>query len=159
MTDAALPLSGYLDRFSHRPGETFTGYVSQREPGPYRIRLERVVSGDPNPDGPGMRLDDLSDVLDLPADGNHQPIALGSHARIGRTPSRGRTLAMTWTALVWPGDVSDGQAVMHERDEHRSVLLSVGESSTAAVVNGTISVNTGAPMHQADRVKKYVTNG
>jgi len=148
MNDAALPISGYLDRFSHRPGETFTGYASQREPGPYRITLERVVSGDPNPDGPGMRLDDLSNVLDLRADGVYQPIALGSYARVERTPSRGRTPAATWTALVWFGDVSDGQAVMHEHDEHRSVLLTVGAAGAAAVVNGAISLTTGAPMHR-----------
>ena len=59
MADTELPITGYLDRFSHRPGETFTAYVSVRDGGPYRARLVRVLSGDPNPDGPGMRFEDL----------------------------------------------------------------------------------------------------
>lgn len=55
MSTTEIPITGYLDRLSHRPGETFVAHVSLREPGPYRARLLRVVSADPNPQGPGMR--------------------------------------------------------------------------------------------------------
>ena len=34
MAEAELPITGYLDRFSHRPGETFIAHVSLREPAP-----------------------------------------------------------------------------------------------------------------------------
>ena len=64
MNAAELPITGYLDRFSHRPGEAFVTHVSLREAGPYRARLVRVISGDPNPAGPGMRFEDLSRVFD-----------------------------------------------------------------------------------------------
>jgi N,N-dimethylformamidase len=59
MSEAELPITGYLDRFSHRPGESFTAFVSVREGGTYRARLVRVLSGDPNPNGPGVRFEDL----------------------------------------------------------------------------------------------------
>ena len=64
MTKTELPITGYLDRFSHRPGESFTAFVSVRDGGTYRARLVRVLSGDPNPDGPGVRFEDLSQRFD-----------------------------------------------------------------------------------------------
>ena len=68
-----LPITGYLDRFSRRPGEAFAVHVGMATPGPYRAHLVRVASGDPNPDGPGLRLDDRTDLLDHHATGRHQP--------------------------------------------------------------------------------------
>ena len=59
MASNELPITGYLDRFSHRPGESFTAFVSTRDGGAYRARLVRVLSGDPNPHGPGVRFEDL----------------------------------------------------------------------------------------------------
>jgi N,N-dimethylformamidase len=54
MINDELPITGYFDRFSHRPGETFTCYVSVPTGGAFRVRLIRVISGDPNPAGPGL---------------------------------------------------------------------------------------------------------
>ena len=45
MAETELPITGYLDRFSHRPGETFAARVSVRDGGAYRARLVRVLSG------------------------------------------------------------------------------------------------------------------
>jgi N,N-dimethylformamidase len=55
MPHAELPITGYLDRFSHRAGESFAAKVSVPGGGPARARLVRVISGDPNPEGPGLR--------------------------------------------------------------------------------------------------------
>ena len=88
MAEAELPITGYLDRFSHRPGETFTAYVSVRRGGSYRARLVRVLSGDPNPAGPGVRFEDLSHHFDRSFAGRRQPIHLGSYAVVGKAPVR-----------------------------------------------------------------------
>ena len=87
MAEAELPITGYLDRFSHRPGETFIAYVSVREGGPYRARLVRVLSGDPNPAGPGVRFEDLSHLFDRTFAGRRQPIRLGSYGIVGKARS------------------------------------------------------------------------
>lgn len=94
-----LPITGYLDRFSHRPGERFTAFVSVKAGGEARARLVRVISGDPNPDGPGLRFEDLSHRFDVTFAGRHQPIRIGSHAVVLRSPQR-ETGPLTWTALV-----------------------------------------------------------
>jgi N,N-dimethylformamidase len=142
-----LPITGYLDRFSHRPGERFIARISLRRPGRFRVRLVRVVCGDPNPAGPGMRLNDLSHVLDREMAGIHQPIALGSHARIAQTPSRSADTAVTWTALVWPGVNGGQQALIAEQDGERSVVLSLGAGGLSARINDTMTVATAAMLH------------
>ncbi len=150
MTDTELPITGYLDRFSHRPGETFTAHVSLRDGGRYRVRLVRVISGDPNPAGPRLQFEDLSQRLDATHDGIRQPIALGSHAAIARTPARDAAEAVTWTALVHPGTDADGQVVIAEYDAERAVVLSVGGSGARAEITtqaGTTTVAVSASMH------------
>ena len=120
-----MPITGYLDRFSHRPGESFIAHIGLRTPGSFRVRLVKVVSGDPNPAGPGLRLDDLSGVLDRTMEGINQPIRLGSHAVIERMPARAPNAPATWTALVWPGVTAEAQTVMAEYGGG-AVELSIG---------------------------------
>lgn len=75
-----VPLTGYLDRISARPGERLEVKVSSTLAGAYEADLVRVISGDPNPAGPGM------DIRPVPADfagaypGRFQPTHLGSCA-------------------------------------------------------------------------------
>lgn len=160
MNDAELPITGYLDRFSHRPGETFTAHVSLRDPGRYRVRLVRVISGDPNPTGPRLQFQDLSDRLDRTHDGARQPIALGSCATVPRTPSRNPRAAATWTALVRPGTKADGQAVIAEYDDRSSLVLLVGGSGTRADLrgpSGTTTVTAAAPMHVGHWYRVWVS--
>src|SRR3954452_22028657 len=51
-----VPLIGYLDRFSARPGERLEVKVSSQLAVPYTADLVRVRHADPNPAGPGMKL-------------------------------------------------------------------------------------------------------
>ena len=51
-----VPLIGYLDRFSARPGERLAVKVSSALGAPYAADLVRIRHADPNPDGPGMKL-------------------------------------------------------------------------------------------------------
>ena len=141
-----MPITGYLDRLSRRPGESFVAHVGLRSPGSFRARLTRVVSGDPNPAGPGLRLDDLSQVLDQRVEGIHQPINLGSYATVARAPGHPRRQAVTWTALIWPGVTHEGQTVIAAYGTGASVELSVGGGGVSAVVSG-VTVSTGATMH------------
>ncbi len=144
-----LPVTGYLDRFSHRPGEQFSVFVSLRDGGDYRVRLQRVHSADPNPAGPGMRLDDLSDVFDRIGPGRRQPIHLGSYGLVERGPTRPADAACTWSVMVWAARLEADCTVMAEQDEHASIALSVGSGGASAVLawpNGTVKIATAAPM-------------
>ncbi|MBK1659468.1 N,N-dimethylformamidase large subunit [Paracraurococcus ruber] len=91
-----VPLIGYLDRFSARPGERLEVKVSSQLGTPYRAELVRVRQADPNPAGPGMKL------IPVPADwaGDYpsvaKPVPLGSHGS-----ARGRlALGEAFTLLL-----------------------------------------------------------
>ncbi len=55
-----VPLIGYLDRLSARPGETIAVKVSSQASGPYAADMVRIIHADPNPAGPGMKLEEVA---------------------------------------------------------------------------------------------------
>jgi N,N-dimethylformamidase len=148
MTETELPITGYLDRFSHRPGETFTAYVSVREGGTYRARLVRVLSADPNPQGPGARFEDHSARFDATFAGRRQPIHLGSYgSAVG--PARDQNAACTWTILVNPSLADAGQVMLSEESADTRVALLIGtDGATARVTSkgAIVELATGTPM-------------
>ena len=115
MNPAELPITGYLDRFSHRPGEEFLAHVGMRQAGPYRARLVRVISGDPNPAGPRLRLENLSTVFDRRLEGRHQDIHLGSFGIVERGPERDPRLPCT---LDGARAIARRRAVERGRERH-----------------------------------------
>ena len=80
-----LPITGYLDRLSARSGECIEVKVSAEGEGTYAADVVRVVSGDPNPDGPGLILEPQGFGA-----GEHsarsQPIDRGSYAMVPPDP-------------------------------------------------------------------------
>jgi N,N-dimethylformamidase len=149
MQNEELPITGYLDRFSHRPGESFQAFVSARDGGEYRVRLVRVLSGDPNPSGPGVRFADLHDRLDRVVQGRRQSIHLGSYGIVPHAPERDPHAACTWTVLVRPGVTDIAQALIAEQDANARIVLSLGpEGATARVTTSAreTSISTGEPL-------------
>jgi N,N-dimethylformamidase len=149
MAHMELPVTGYLDRFSHRPGEVFTAFVSLREGSEYQVRLVRVVSGDPNPNGPGSRLEDLSERFDRAFTGGRQPIALGSYGIVERGPVGGAGTARTWSVLVYPTlPETEGVVFSEQTAGHRMALSVSGNGAVARLCwpGGAIDVPTGGRM-------------
>ena len=56
-----VPLIGYLDRFSARPGERIAVKVSSQLNDPYDADLVRIIHGDANPAGPGLKIEEAAD--------------------------------------------------------------------------------------------------
>ena len=136
-SDAAeLPITGYLDRLSRRPGESFAVQVSLRRPGRYRARLERVISADPNPAGPGLRFEDLSARFDREFQGRHQPVRLGSHAVVAPAPERPEGPA-SWTVLAWiAARPTSPAALLSEEDGTARVTIALGPQGAVARLHG-----------------------
>lgn len=63
-----IPLIGYTDRLSVRPGETIDFKISSQTNQPVRAWLTRSISADPNPDGQG--------IVEWPQDAAFEPIAI-----------------------------------------------------------------------------------
>ncbi len=146
---AELPVTGYLGRLSCRPGGRLSVHVSLRDGGSYRARLERVISGDPNPRGPGLHLEDLSHRLDRTLPGRRQPVHAGSHGVAALRPEAATAGARTWTVLLWTARPGEARAVLAQEDGAHRVVLSAGRDGVSARVEwpgGAAELATGAPL-------------
>ncbi len=120
-----LPITGYVDRWSARPGDTVTARVSVQGGGRYRARVARVICGDPNPAGPGYREVPAAWALEGEHEGEQQDIRLGSWADVPGVALPAGPLA--FAATVWPTRLPAGeQAVLCWSGPAGSLTLGVG---------------------------------
>ena len=97
-----LPITAYADRYSVAPGETIAFKVSSAASEDYEARLVRVISGDPNPAGPGMREQPVDAAFAGRYPSRVQPIYSGSYARVAGTAPLDALRSFTVTAIIWP---------------------------------------------------------
>jgi len=106
-----LPITGYLDRVSARPGEQIAAQISAQGGGTYEADIVRIVSADPNPAGPGLIYQpcDFGLAPNYPA--HHRDIDLGSYALIPADPSF-TAHDMLFTTSVQPWLLTDEISVI-----------------------------------------------
>ncbi len=97
-----VPLTGYANRFSVAPGETIAFQVSSEAFEPYEAHLTRVICGDPNPDGPGVKEEDHTSVFAGTYASRVQPVNLGSYARVPPAAALDELIHFTLMATIWP---------------------------------------------------------
>jgi N,N-dimethylformamidase len=132
ITAAELPITGYLDRLSRRPGERLAVKVSLRDAGRYRAKLERVVSADPNPAGPGLQFEDLSNRFDREFTGQRQPMRLGSHGIVKPAPAC-PSGPVTWTLLAWiAARPTEPAALLSAEDDAARITIALGADGAIA---------------------------
>jgi N,N-dimethylformamidase len=135
-----LPLTGYADRFSVAPGETIAFKVSSIAATPYEARLVRLISGDPNPAGPGIK----EEPVPAPFAGRYpsrvQPVPLGSYLRVPDAPALRRLRSFTAVATIWPTTPAKGrQGILARHDPAAGTgfaLFVAGRGAGALVGDG-----------------------
>ena len=130
-----IPLTGYTDHLSAAPGERIAFKVSSAARGPYRASLARIVHADPNPAGPGVKIEDLAHRFSIERPSRAQPLALGSYARIDAAAVLSLSGPLTVSAIVWPTLTgSSEQCVMSRWDPSAGAgwALSVGPGGVTA---------------------------
>ena len=142
MTADSIPLIGYSDRLSAGPGETVEFKVSSRSDRPFEARLVRVICGDPNPDGPGIKEAAVASEFEGSWPSQAKDAHLGSYARVdGAGPAAEAT---TVAATIWPtlpdlpnqGIVSwlaEGTGLALTLDGERGAVLRAATSGSGAV--------------------------
>jgi len=140
-----IPLTGYTDRLSAAPGERIAFKVSSTAAGPYRASLARIVHADPNPAGPGVKVEDLADRFSIEHPSRAQPLHLGSYARVDGAAALRLSGPLTVAVLIWPTRAAPGeQCVLSRWDETTGAgwALSLGPGGVTA----RIGVPGGAPL-------------
>lgn len=99
-----LRVTGYVDRWSARPGERLVFYVSSEDP-TYRVELRRLVQCDARPQAPGVK----EEIIDHPLNsqlfsGAAQRIETGSCMTVASAPALAR---FTVTAAFQPTLLAD----------------------------------------------------
>jgi N,N-dimethylformamidase len=108
-----LPITGYLDRLSAQPGEHIAVKVSSCLGKNYYADLVRIVHGDPNPAGPGLKLVEVPNrIFAGTYPSREQPIHLGSYGRVEGPLPVAEGEPFTVRALVWPTLPQDGRQVL-----------------------------------------------
>ncbi len=132
-----MKITGYADKISVRPGETIRFMVNCERPR-YRADIVRLVCGDLNPDGPGIR----EHVVQTPANtsykGRSQTIESGSYVSIPNSPLLQGLKSFTIQAMLWPTTPDRGtQAIVSKwQDRRRSGFALVIQAGRLALQLG-----------------------
>ncbi|MDC1442747.1 hypothetical protein N8248_08610, partial [Rhodospirillaceae bacterium] len=97
-----IPITGYADRFSLQPGEKIDFKVSSTSKEQYSAKLIRVISGDPNPKGPGIIEEDIVSDVTGSYPSRYQVTNLGSYIKIPNHQSFKTATGITIGASIWP---------------------------------------------------------
>ncbi len=156
-----IPLTGYSDRLSAAPGERIAFKISSAAAGPYRARLARVVHADPNPAGPGVKIEDLAARFTIERPSRVQPLPQGSYVRVDAAAGLRTPGPLSVTALVWPTYAAKReQCVISRWDESAQGgwALSVGAGGLIARVGSpggapiTVTTRQALPLRQWQRI-------
>ena len=150
-----VPLTGYADRFSVAPGETIAFKVSSTASAPYQARLVRVICGDPNPAGPGLKEEDLSAVFAGTYPSRLQPVPLGSYARVAPAPALQGLTSFSVGATIWPTTPQrrqQGIVARYDPVQGAGLALFIDAQGAGALVgmgHGQVrSISVGKPLRQ-----------
>ena len=148
-----LKITGYSDQISVAPGDSIKFMVNCEHP-QYQAKIVRVVSGDLNPEGPGV----IEEVIDTPANGTYpgrkQEIYAGSYATVPSSAPLETLGSFSVQVMVWPTTPRKGLQALVSKwstadssgfalviDESGGVALMVGDGD-----GGVASVSVGKPM-------------
>lgn len=139
-----IPLIGYTDKLSGRPGDTFAVKVSSTSDSPYSAELVHVISGDPNPDGPGMNLIPVPSDIDGTYLSREQKTRLGSHMEaslLAELPDSFRLDATVFPTT--PDKGAQGVITIHTFENHDdAIILGIGPEGVFCQI-GSAVISTG----------------
>ena len=102
-------IAAYADRLSVRPGETIAFKVSSQLQTPYRAKLVRVICGDANPAGPGLKEEPVTasfaDLTTVHATATITRSMLLPKQQTSTWPFRASSRATSWTVAVPSGAI------------------------------------------------------
>ncbi|MEM8975143.1 MAG: N,N-dimethylformamidase beta subunit family domain-containing protein, partial [Pseudomonadota bacterium] len=130
---SSIPLLGYCDRLSGRPGDAIDFKVSSTHKADFDAKLVRVISADPNPDGAGIVEEDVSASLAGSYPSREQPFHPGSYITFDKTVPVPSGSDIRLEAKVWPTMPGAGE----------QVILCLGALRLLLDGNGCVSAQLG----------------
>ncbi len=152
-----LPLAGYADRLSVRPGETIAFKVSNATGAPVTTRLVRVISADPNPEGPGIREEPLEHSVRVVREPERYGLQRGSYARIDGGIALAGLSSFTLIATVQPTHIGRNCSILSLLDAEGRHGVGIGMDEAGRFV-GTFAMER-YPSGWSARSRPAAANG
>lgn len=124
-----LKILGYPDRYGVQQGGEIRFMVSLEEGDSFAARLVRVINGDCNPQGPGLKFSEVAHSGNKRYAGKRQRIDAGSYMVAPSVPRLG---GFIFTAYVWPTLPSRGFQVIAAQG---SLKIGLDHGALALVAN------------------------
>lgn len=143
-TDNIVPLVGYSDRLSLRPGETISFNVSSTVSDPYTAWMTRSISADPNPAGMGIveeSVDDAFPEQSFPS--RYQPFFPGSYGITDKSVVLSLKKGFGIAATVFPTLAKQSRQTILSVAE---IALFVDEEGAVALTVGDNTLSTSVPL-------------
>jgi N,N-dimethylformamidase len=142
-----LKIVGYPDRYSVAPGETIAFKVSLEEGDRFEAGLVRVIQGDCNPAGPGLKFEKIATAIDGWHKGRPQRIDAGSYMIVERAPALAAA-PFTFFAMIWPTlPGRDDQTLLAQWDATRNAGFRIGIAG-----GGRLALTVGDGSGKVERV-------
>jgi N,N-dimethylformamidase len=97
----SLGISGYPDKLSVQPGESVRIMVSTKAR-TFRSTMVRIIHGDPDPAGPGLKEEVIDSSTNGTYTGRYQPLPLGSYVTVPDDDKLQPSGSFTLTAWIAP---------------------------------------------------------
>ncbi len=121
----SIPLLGYSDKLSVRPGDAIAFKISSHLTEDYEARLVRIISADPNPDGPGMIEEEVAASFAGTYPSRPQSFHPGSYVHVEQQLPL-HEHALTLESLIWPTLVNGKEQVILAVGDMELLLLGDG---------------------------------
>ncbi len=156
-----IPLIGYCDRLSGRPGDRIEFKVSSQFEQDFQARLVRSICADPNPAGPGIVEEEIPSAFEGSYPSRVQLFYPGSYIRVKTKAALPAPRSFTVAANIWPTLPGKGeeQAVVSWNDPAFSAgfaLLLDAEGRPSARVAGPDGQAQSLSCPQAVKTRAWV---
>jgi N,N-dimethylformamidase len=144
-----LKMTGYSDRIYCRPGDTIKFMVNCEHP-TYQAEMVRIICGDDNPNGPGVKEDSIDVPFAKTYPGRRQEIHSGSCVVVPNCAAAAGLQDFTIQTHIWPTTPLKGRQGIITKwsaqeksgfalivDEHGHIALQVGDGTGNVDISST----------------------
>ncbi len=149
-----MKITGYCDKLSAAPGETIQFMVNCELP-TYTVDVVRIICGDTNPAGPGVKEKVVKTPVSKTYKGRKQTIEAGSYVMIPSSPLLENLENFSLQAMIWPTTPGKGRQVLtakfRDRDKSGVALVISERDGSIGLVFGDghgneETITTGKPL-------------
>ena len=155
-----LKITAYADRVSVRPLETI-GFMVNCELPAYEVDIVRVVHGDTNPAGPGVKLAPVPAFAAATLPGRRQAIHAGSFGVVEDGPAFAGLESFSVSAMIQPTTPDKGEQGIVSKWNDRAgagfALTIAADGGLACRVSGGASLSTGRRLRRGEWYHVFAT--